>query len=65
VVTWIEKESGAPIQAEAYGADNKLLKEFWLGSFKKINGRYELKDMKINNLKTKTRTQLVFDLDSK
>ncbi|MDB6066543.1 MAG: outer rane lipoproteinsorting protein [Pedosphaera sp.] len=65
VVTWVEKESGAPIQAEAYGADNKLMKEFWLGSFKKVNGRYELKDMKINNSKTKSRTQLVFDLESK
>lgn len=65
VITWVEKESGAPIQAEAYGADNKLLKEFWLGSFKKVNGRYELKDMKMNNLRTRSRTQLVFDLESK
>jgi len=62
VVTWIEKESGAPIQARAYGADRKLLKEFEVGHFKKINGKYELKDIVMSNLLTGSRTTLEFDL---
>ncbi|MDB6121523.1 MAG: outer rane lipoproteinsorting protein [Pedosphaera sp.] len=70
VITWIDKESyeqqtGGPIQAEAYGPDKKLLKEFSLGSFKKIKGRWELKEMEIENVKTGSRTKLQFDLDAK
>ncbi|HEX3799226.1 MAG TPA: outer membrane lipoprotein-sorting protein [Verrucomicrobiae bacterium] len=63
VRTWIEKESGQPLQAEAYGADKKLLKEFELGSVVKINGHYEVKDLKMINDKTDSRTSLNFDLD--
>jgi Outer membrane lipoprotein-sorting protein len=70
VITWIDKESyeeqtGGPIQAEAYGPDKKKLKEFSLGSFKKINGRWELKEMEIENVQTGSRTKLEFDLDAK
>lgn len=64
VKVWIEKESGVPLEAEIYGADGSDLKEFQLGSVKKVNGRYQLKDMEISNEKTKSRTELVFDLDS-
>ena len=63
VVSWVERESGAPIQAEAYGADGKLLKEFALGSVKKVNDRWELKDLEISNRKTGSRTHLVCDLE--
>jgi hypothetical protein len=65
VKVWIEKESGAPLQAETYGADGKVLKEFELGSVKKVNDRYQLKDMEIINYQTGSRTRLVFDLDAK
>ncbi len=65
VVSWIEKESGAPIQAEAYGSDQKVLKEFALGSARKVNGRWELKDLEIINRRTGSRTHLVFDLESR
>jgi hypothetical protein len=64
VKVWIEKESGAPLQAETYGAEGKPLKEFELGSVKKVGDRYELKDMEIINEQTGSRTRLVFDLDS-
>jgi hypothetical protein len=64
VKVWIEKESGAPLQAETYGADGIPLKEFELGSVKKVGDRYELKDMEIINEKTGSRTRLVFDLDN-
>ena len=65
VKTWIEKESGVPLQAEAYGTDGKLLKEYELGNVKKVKDSYEAKDLKINNLKTGSRTRLEFDLSGK
>lgn len=64
VVTYVEKESGQPLEAEAYGPDKKLLKEFELGSVMKINGRYQVKDLKMFNRKTGSRTYLDFDLQS-
>jgi Outer membrane lipoprotein-sorting protein len=64
VKVWIEKESGAPLQAETYGADGRPLKDFELGSVKKVGDRYELKDMEIINRQTGSRTRLVFDLDN-
>jgi hypothetical protein len=65
VKVWIEKESGAPLLADTYGADGNLFKEFELGSIQKVNGRYELKDLEIINDRTGSRTRLVFDLDVK
>jgi hypothetical protein len=65
VITWIEKESGAPMEAEAYDAGKKTWKEFSLGSAKKINGHWELKDMTMDNPKAKSRTHLEFDLSGK
>ncbi len=62
VRTWVEKESGQPLQAEAYGANQKLMKEFELGSVTKINGHYEVKDLKMFNRKTGSRTYLDFNL---
>ncbi len=65
VKVWIEKESGVPLQAETYGANGKVLKEFELGSVKKVNDRYQLKDMEIINYQTGSRTRLIFDLEGK
>jgi Outer membrane lipoprotein-sorting protein len=65
VKVWIEKESGAPLQAETYGADGRLLKDFELGSVRKVNDRYQLKNMEILNRQTGSRTRLIFDLDAR
>jgi hypothetical protein len=65
VVSWIDKESGAPIEAEAHGTDGKLLKQFEIGSVQKIDGRYEVKDLKMSNRANSSRTTLEFELDSK
>ncbi len=65
VVSFIDKNNGGPLQAEGYGADGKLLKEFALGKVKKVNGRWELKRMEISNDLTDSRTELEFDLDEK
>jgi hypothetical protein len=62
VRVWIDMNNEAPLEAEAYGTDGRLLKDFELGSVTKVNGKYELKDLKITNEQTNSRTQLLFDL---
>lgn len=64
VVTWVDKESGAPLQASAYGADKKIIKDFEVGSIEKVNGRYEVKNLKMFNRRTHSRTELEFDLEN-
>lgn len=62
VLTWIDKESGGILYAEAYDTQGKLLKEFEPKSFKKVNGQWELQEMEIRNVQTGSRTRLEFDL---
>jgi outer membrane lipoprotein-sorting protein len=64
VLSWIDVEHSGIIMAEAYATDDKKpLKEFKIGSFKKVKGKYELQDMEIRNPKADTRTQLEFNLE--
>lgn len=60
VRSWIDRETGKPILAEAYGPDGKLLKEFEIGGVTKVNGVYELKNMEMRNVLTDSRTVLEF-----
>jgi Outer membrane lipoprotein-sorting protein len=62
VLTWIDKETGGILQAEAYDFNGKLLKTFAPKSFKKVNGQWELQEMEIRNVQTGSRTRLEFDL---
>ena len=62
VRSWIDKETGGILAAEAYDAQGKLLKEFEPKSFKKVNGQWELQEMEIRNVQTGSRTRLEFDL---
>ena len=64
VKLWIDKESGGLLIAEGFDRNNKLVKEFSLGgsSFKKINGHWQLKKMRIRSPKNKSETVLEFDL---
>jgi len=62
VRSWIDKETGGILEAEAYDAAGKLLKEFEPKSFKKVNGQWELQEMEIRNVQTGSRTRLEFDL---
>jgi hypothetical protein len=50
VKTWIEKESGQPLEAEAYGSDktNTVVKSFSLEKVAKVDGQYQVKEMEIN-----------------
>ena len=63
VLSWIDTETESLLRAEAYNKDDELLKEFSVGSFKKIKGRWELQDVEIRNAKNDSRTRLEFDLD--
>jgi hypothetical protein len=62
VMSWIDKETGGILQAEAYDSNGKLLKEFMPKSFKKVNGQWQLQKMEIRNVQTGSRTRLEFDL---
>lgn len=63
VLSWIDKETGGILQAEAYDVNGKLLKEFAPKSFKKVNGQWELQEIEIRNVQTGSRTRLEFDLN--
>jgi hypothetical protein len=65
VKAWIAKASDALLQAEARGADGKLLKEFELSGFEhnKTTKQTELKRITLFNRKTGSRTYLEFDLE--
>lgn len=65
VLSWIDNETGGILQAEAYDPQNKLLKKFKLGSFQKIQGQWQLRDMTIRNVRTGQQTGLKFDLPQK
>ncbi len=62
VLSWIDKESGGILEAEAYDFNGKLLKDFAPKSFKKVNGQWQLQEMEIRNVQTGSRTRLEFDL---
>ena len=62
VLSWIDKESGGILEAEAYDTQGKLLKVFEPKSFKKVNGQWQLQEMEIRNVQTGSRTRLQFDL---
>jgi hypothetical protein len=59
----LEKESGAPIVAEAYDSNGKLLKQFSIKSVKKVKGRYQLQEMQLRTTATDSRTRIEYDLE--
>jgi hypothetical protein len=62
VVSWIDADTSAIVQAEAYDANGKLLKEFRPSELEKVNGQWQVKELEIENVQTGSRTKLVFDL---
>ena len=62
VVSWIDNETLGIVQAHAYDAKGKLLKEFYPKNFKKVNGQWELGEMEMINDQTGSRTWIKFDL---
>jgi hypothetical protein len=62
VDSWIDNETLGLVHAEAYDTDGKLLKVFDPKSFKKVNGQWELQDMEIRNVQTKSHSLIKFNL---
>ena len=65
VLSWIDEEANGILMAEAYDARGKLLKEFEVKAFKKIAGRWQVREMEIRNRQTKTSTRLQFNFEEK
>jgi hypothetical protein len=65
VRSWIDIEKEQPILAEAYGPDDKLIKEFEIGSVTKVNGQWELKNMEMRDAKTDSQTVFEFHYEQK
>jgi hypothetical protein len=67
VVSWIDVETGGIIRAEAFDRSdgNRPVKEFELGSLRKVDGQHQLESMKIRSKKTGQETELKFDLETK
>ena len=60
---WVDKESGAFLQAEAYDWQGKVIKRFEVISPQKLDGKWYLKEMRIETLnpadgETRSRTYL-------
>ena len=62
VLSWLDVESGGLILAEAYDPNNKLLKEFSVNSMKKVEERWQVQQMEIRNVQTRSRTRLTFEV---
>lgn len=63
VVSWIDNDSLGIVEAYAYDAKGKELKDFYPKDLKKVNGHYEVQTMVMENDQADTRTRLEFDLD--
>ena len=61
VVSWIDRDTGGIVQAEAFDARGKLLKEFELKEAGKVNGEWRVTELEIRNVQSKSSTLLVFD----
>lgn len=65
---WLDRDTfedsgqAAIVHAEAYDANNKLLKEFDPKEFEKINGHWQLKEIEMVNRQTDSHTRIDFDL---
>lgn len=63
VRSWIDVEKRGLLRAEAFDENRRLLKEFNIGSFRKVDGRWQLKSMEIRDELTDERSRLEFDLE--
>jgi hypothetical protein len=64
VKSYVDQEEQGVLIAEAYDGAGKLIKEFTLSgsSFKKVDGRWQLSEMKIRSPRINSQTILRFDL---
>ena len=65
VVSWIDNETLGIVEAYAYDAKGKLLKDFYPKDFKKVNGQWQVQTLVMENVQTGSRSRLEFDLKKK
>ena len=65
VRSYIDKQSGGVILAEAYDANGNVLKEFSLhgSSFRKVNGQWRLEKMEMHDRRKHSQTIIHFDIN--
>jgi hypothetical protein len=62
VVSWIDEETLGIVEAYAYDANGKLLKDFYPKDFKKVRGQWQVQTLVMENVQTGSRSRLEFDL---
>jgi hypothetical protein len=63
VVCWIDNDSLGIVEAYAYDASGKKLKNFYPKNLQKVDGQYQVESMVMENLQTGSKSTLEFDLD--
>jgi outer membrane lipoprotein-sorting protein len=62
VDSWIDEETLGIVQAYAYDAQGRKLKEFYPKDFKKVDGQWQVGMMEMDNVQTGSRSRIEFDL---
>lgn len=62
VVSWIDEDSLGVVEAYAYDAQGKQLKNFYPKNLEKVNGQYQVTTMVMDNLQTGSRSTFDFDV---
>jgi len=62
VVSWIDEETLGIVQAYAYDAQGRKLKEFYPKDMKKVDGQWQVGMMEMDNVQTGSRSRIEFDL---
>jgi len=62
VMLWIDTDTLGIVEAYAYDARGKQLKDFYPKDFKKVNGRWQVETLVMENVQTGSRSRLEFDL---
>jgi hypothetical protein len=63
VLSWLDLDTGGIIQARAYDAQAKLLKEFDVKGVTRVKGQWQVDEVRIRNAQTGSRTTLKFEFD--
>jgi len=62
VVSWLDIDTGGVVFAESYDPDQKRVKEFAPKAFKKVDGEWQLEEMRMEDLRTRSRTTIRFQV---
>ena len=62
VVSWLDIDTGGVVFAESYDVNRKRIKEFAPKAFKKVDGEWQLEEMRIEDLKDKSKSTILFEV---